>query len=527
MEVEGNNSPHPGSTSRRGQLATVQKGDPPYWGRPSRILPAAFMAWLLAFSSVWAGVTGIKDYQPPIRHRHEGDVFASYAFTRDQVGYFLYDPKTKAVRAKRNPGKSFIPASVTKILTTLAALEILGHQYRFQTQVKYRGGLTRGELHGDLYLKGTGDPQLSSSDLMRMVQVLASRGVTAIRGKFFYDESELFQAPELDEGFESDGTWNSGISALSTEFNRLAIHWRPSTSGMIEAFLTPSLPSVRIGLADEPPPGTATFAYEPSEDETVWRFSPNAATSGTQYLPVRDAGRYTASLFAKLARMSGIDIPEPERGTTPQDARLLALHESPTLLELCKGLLEYSNNLTAELIMLTAAKKVKGKTQSLEAAAETMKAWLQRQIPALQKADFQYWNGSGLTARNRLSPVQTVAALSYADRRWRGETRYISLLPISGWTGTLRRRMIEPDTAFRIWAKTGSISYANAIAGYLNTESGQTLLFAIFVNDMQRRTDFDARRDRHTPTDIRAAQRWNRSARAIEEDLLRLWIVKY
>lgn len=225
--------------------------------------------------------------------------------------------------------------------------------------------------------------------------------------------------------------------------------------------------------------------------------------------------------------MSAIDMPEPERGTTPKGAQLLALHESPTLLELCKGLLEYSNNLTAELIMLTAAKKIKGRTQSLQAAAETTKAWLQQHIPALQKKDFQYWNGSGLTSRNRLSPAQTVAALGYADRRWRGETRYISLLPISGWTGTLRRRMVEPDTAFRIWAKTGSINYANAIAGYLNAQSGRTLLFAIFVNDIQRREDFDAKRDHHKPTDIRAAQRWNRTAKAIEEDLLRLWIAKY
>lgn len=499
----------------------------PFSSRTPRIFLTACVAALLAFSSVWAGVTGVREYQPPIRHRHEGDVLASYEFTKDQVGYLLYDPKAKAVRAKRNPSKSFIPASVTKILTTLAALEILGHEYRFQTQVKYQGDVTQGEIHGALYLKGTGDPQLSSSDLMQMVQVLESRGVTAIRGKFFYDESELFQAPELDESFESDGTWNSGISALSTEFNRLAIHWRPSTSGMVEAFVTPSLPSVRLGLADKPPPGTSIFAYEPSEDEIIWRFSPKAAASGTRYLPVRDAGRYTASLFAKLARMSAIDMPEPERGTTPKGAQLLALHESPTLLELCKGLLEYSNNLTAELIMLTAAKKIKGRTQSLQAAAETTKAWLQQHIPALQKKDFQYWNGSGLTSRNRLSPAQTVAALGYADRRWRGKTRYISLLPISGWTGTLRRRMVEPDTAFRIWAKTGSINYANAIAGYLNAQSGRTLLFAIFVNDIQRREDFDAKRDHHKPTDIRAAQRWNRTAKAIEEDLLRLWIAKY
>lgn len=493
-----------------------------------RILFAVLIASLLAFAAAWGRVTGVEEYRPSIPHKHEGDILAKYAFDRHQLGYLLYDPKAKAVRAKRNPGKSFIPASVTKILTTLAALDVLGHNYRFQTELKYEGDITTGKIRGDLYLKGTGDPVLSSSDLMQLVQVLESRGVTAIEGRFFYDESELFQAPELDQGFETDGTWNAGISALSTEFNRLAIHWRPSTTrGMVEAFLTPSLPSVRLGLADEPPPGDSTFAYEPSEDQTVWRLSPRAATSGTRYLPVRDAGRFTAGLFVKLARMSGIELPEPERGKTPEDARLLAVHESPTLLELCEGLLEYSNNLTAELLMLATAKKLSGKGQSLEASAQTTKSWLQQHIPALHDTDFQYWNGSGLTPRNRLSPVQTIAALSYADRRWRGKTRYISLLPIAGWTGTLRRRMVEPDTAFRIWAKTGSISYASAIAGYLNTESGQTLLFAIFVNDIARREEFDAQRERHQPADIRAAQRWNRTARAMEEDLLRLWIAKY
>ncbi len=495
---------------------------------PLRIVLTVFVTCLLAFPSVRARVTEVKEYQPSLRYQHERDILGKYEFTLGQVGYLLYDPKAQAVRAKRNADQSFIPASVTKILTTLAALEILGHDYRFRTQLKYRGDIKRGEIRGDLYLKGTGDPALSSSDLMQMVQMLKSHGVRAIRGRFFYDETDLFQAPELNQGFEADGTWNSAISALSAEFNRLTIHWRPSaTQGIVEAFLTPSLPLVRLGLAEDPPPGGSTFAYEPREDATLWRFSPRAATSGTHSLPVRNAGRYTAALFAKLANMSGIEIPEPEPGKMPKDTELVAFHESRPLLDLCKDLLEYSNNLTAELIMLTAAKELSGNSQSLEAAAQTTKGWLQQHISALQDPSFQYWNGSGLTSRNRLSPAQTVAVLNHADRRWQGKNRYISLLPISGWTGSLRRRMVEPDTAFRIWAKTGGISYASTIAGYLHGEAGQTLLFAVFVNDIARQSDFETRRPTHKPTDIQAAQRWNRSARALQDDLLRLWIAKH
>jgi D-alanyl-D-alanine carboxypeptidase/D-alanyl-D-alanine-endopeptidase (penicillin-binding protein 4) len=486
------------------------------------------LLWLVGDCSlIHAEITDVKAYQAPTDELAEQSIWSEYEFHKSQVGYLVYDPEGTEILVQNNANKTFIPASVSKILTTIAALKVLGPDYRFKTELRYTGHISGQTLMGDLYLKGSGDPFLTSSDLMQMVRALAARNIDRIRGNFFYDEHALFKTMQINRRFEQDGTWNTGISALSSEFNRQTIHWKPSPGrGNMEAFFTPSLPFVHLEISRRKPSGVALFVNRDKGKETIWQISPKVSATGSKKLPVRQGGRFTAELFSKFARMNGIEMPEPKPSKTPEEARQIRTHTSLPLVRLCKSLLEYSSNLMAELILLQTAKELAHEKLSLKESAQTVQNWLERNIPGLHASGFEYWNGSGLNSKSRVSPVHMVNALNYADAIWGHKLDYGSLLPISGWTGSLRRRMIEPDIALRVWAKTGTISYASGVAGYLYPHSGRRLLFSIFITDYRQRKQFESGRDSHSRQDIAAARRWTERARSLEEALLKRWVAR-
>src|SRR5262249_820567 len=142
------------------------------------------------------------------------------------------------VLEKYNEEKTFIPASATKILSSIAALHILGSDYSFPTYLGYTGKIEGSLLKGDLHLKGTGDPLLKVSHLMHMSKILASKGVRRITGKFHYDESSLVPTTTIEDAREPWASYNTGVSALSTEFNTFRVEWGPKKIGSIHQLVS-------------------------------------------------------------------------------------------------------------------------------------------------------------------------------------------------------------------------------------------------------------------------------------------------
>jgi D-alanyl-D-alanine carboxypeptidase/D-alanyl-D-alanine-endopeptidase (penicillin-binding protein 4) len=499
---------------------------------------------LVPYSGSSSSPTSPSSNGPP----DEQTLIATAGVVPDQFGYVLFDPESQKMITSYNADIPFNPSSVSKLIPSIAARQILGPDYKFKTSLRYRGRIHDHVLKGDLYLTGNGDPFLTASALMTLAQSLKDRGVARVEGHFYYDETWLVHQESIDLTRDAYATFNPGVSALSSEFNQFTLRWRPvpnvpgqKNNRSVRAFTTPNFPSVDLGLADAGNGGVAGMgnpAEDTSDDTLVfyqkvgprdrWTLSPYAPPTGKQSVPIKQSGLFTSQLLAKFALLNEVLLPEPLPGKVPAHASYLATWESPPLEVLIDKCLEFSNNLMAELINLAAARKLFGKATSLPDSAGAVTDWVRRQLPKTDWKGFHFENGSGLGIANRITPKQLAALLDYAQTHTPPLGRpFISLLPINGWKGTLTERLPFPDTAFHVWAKTGGQSYSSALAGYLFTQSGKKFIFAFLSTDFKSREGINQVTG-PVPNSLAAgASHWSGQVRALQEQLLTSWIARH
>jgi D-alanyl-D-alanine carboxypeptidase/D-alanyl-D-alanine-endopeptidase (penicillin-binding protein 4) len=442
-----------------------------------------------------------------------------------RVGYVLYDLARGERLAARNENEPFVPASTIKVATSVAALNILGPDYRFETRLLATGAVAGSVLNGNLYLQGGGDPLLQPQDLMALAQRLRDAGVSSLSGQFFYDVSLLAGTDQISARWPDNARYNPGVDALSLDFNRTLLTWRQKgEAGTVEAFETPAF--------DDPGPGLAeagagrNIVYAGPQRAGRWLLSPAAPPKGNEYLPVKTPGLRTARVFRRFSNLLGVDLPEPQAAAAPANARVLGSVGSPPLREVVRQSLEHSNNMVAELIGQVAARRLTGKPAPLADSAAALTGWLKKAIPGVAWDGFVMPNHSGLADDARVSPEQMSAILRFAlQQRYAGDF-YQSMLPVSGYRNAMGGRLRDPTTALRVWAKTGTLRYSKGLAGVLFTQQGREVVFALYV------TDFDRLRAHGVPADapppeVAAARDWTRRAFAFQEDLVREWIIQY
>lgn len=448
------------------------------------------------------------------------------AFTQkdsnNQVGFYLYDLDTGETLESRNCSLPFIPASTSKILACLFALKVLGPDFKYETILGYSGKIKGGLLEGDLYLKGTGDPMFSASHLMNMVEALAGQGIRQILGRFYYDESEFQKIHCIQKGREPWAPYNCGISALSLDFNQKRVKWKETTRfHFIPEFGVSKLQRLAHLLPKE-----TSVIFSGDDNQEVWHLSAGEPSSGERRLPIKDPGRNVAELFSKLCNLYKITVPSPQQRVMPSEAKLLYTHRSIPLIELADKALEFSNNMMTELLQIKAAAHLVKRSVSLEESAEIMCNWIKKEIPKTDWTGLEFYNGSGLNSQNRITPGQLVEVLRYADQsRFEGRS-FLSLLPISGWKGTLTQRMTEPDTAFRIWAKPGAMNFVYTMGGYLFDSKGHRKVFSIMVNNLAKRAKVDSVTDPLTDEISAEAQSWCSSAIELIDQMVCRWALE-
>jgi D-alanyl-D-alanine carboxypeptidase/D-alanyl-D-alanine-endopeptidase (penicillin-binding protein 4) len=408
---------------------------------------------------------------------------------------------------------------------TVAALNVLGPDYRFKTFLCHTGSINGGVLKGDLYLKGTGDPLLTVSDLMGMIDRMKNKGIASVSGHFYFDESDLASAGGIDDGMEPDVSFNSGVSALSLEHNTIYAEWkRNKKSNTMDIFLIPSLPINSAALSRDKLRENIKFAYRSLGGTETWLLSPDEDRDGSERLPVKQPARYTAHMFAKLCGIRGISLPDPEPGPMPNGVTTINVHQGQPLSGIADITLTYSINLMAELIMLRTAKELSGRSMDLKDAARDISLYVMKKLGKVNWKDFNMVNGSGLTTKNRMTPEQMIAVLIYADAQNYNGAKYRSFLPSSGWEWSLMNRFNDPETAFHVWAKTGTINYALSLAGYLYTKSHRNMAFAIFIHDITERRMYDADPDRRNKESTRRVYFWLNNSKSVMDSIVTGWI---
>lgn len=410
-----------------------------------------------------------------------------------RTGYLVIDASTGNQLFSATEQETFMTASTMKLVTALAALDHFGPEHRFETSLATAGTINDGVLDGELVLRGQGDVELDIDDLMAFALALRNRGIRNITGRFLVADSQFLRVDMINPNQPVDAPYNAGIGPLSLAFGRVQMR----------------------------PTGDGTYFANPPLDERgpAWRIVTGLKPNSARAIPVRDVGLYTARTLKRIAGEMGIELPPPTRGSPKAQPRKLSVVMSKTMEDLVEGMLVYSNNQMAETLGLATSAAMRIEPASLAESATGLWRDLATRLPEIDWEGFRITNHSGLDPQARATPAQLVTLLNY------GLINHAlpQMMPANGWSGSLRRRLDEPGTLQRIWAKTGSLDFASAMAGYLMPKTGGLWIFAILSDDPQRRAAYDGMGIPSAA--IRAeAQSWEDDVKATHDSLLRYWM---
>jgi PBP4 family serine-type D-alanyl-D-alanine carboxypeptidase len=396
----------------------------------------------------------------------------------------------------REANKLFTPASLQKVATAGAALGLLGAQKRFTTRVMSQATVESGVLKGDLYLKGDGDPMLEAADLEKLAASLRAQGVREIGGDLVGDATVFAPEGRGPAGWAWDDLAEGyGATAGGLTLHRNAVTVTTTPAGRagdpVRLEITPitSYLQVRnsartLAAGEQGTLGLGLERFAPGswqEALNVRGGLPTGAAADVEQLAVADPARFALTAFREALGRQGVALRgQPRLAGTPQGARTIAQHLSPPLADVVHEMLKESDNLLAETVLLHLGIKGKGGAGTWEKGLATLRGFLER---AGWPADaYRLADGSGLSRYNAMSPVMLTRLLGYLPSQRLAYPSFLIGLPVAGVDGTLARRLAGPATRGRLRAKTGTMSGVSGLAGYLETQDGETLVVAVMTN---------------------------------------------
>ncbi len=439
-------------------------------------------------------------------------------FSGDVTGFELIDLDNGKIKESKNSDKFMIPASTTKLLTAGYLLETLGSDFRFKTEILIEGKISKGTLLGNLYLKGYGDPMLSAGDLFDMALKLKKYGITKVNGSFIFDETYIKHVQNIAPLGDLDTTDNPGVSALSSEFNRFKLYSQGE-----ELKASPSLPQLGGGWVKEDFPEDQNNVRQSGEVD-LWKLSKKRDYRFPLHLPVKNPAPYTAQFFRMLAANEGISLPMPIPGVVSEKTKVIITHKGSRLIKLVDLNLEYSNNLLSEIMLLAAVKHRTGIEVTLEQAGSELKRWLVKFTGDKEWANTTLVSASGLNHHNMFSPQLLTRYLYKMRNKEYGGTFFRSILSISGLKGWLYKRMDGPESAYKVWAKTGTLDYSGGLAGYLYTKKGKRYAFTILTSNYKLREKLETSTSKERKELEDEAGAWKKNIRNEHDNQIEEWI---
>lgn len=435
-----------------------------------------------------------------------------------KIGFAVSDARSGAVLEAYNPVLKLPPASTTKAITAMYGLQSLGGGYRFVTRVLATGPVQSGVVQGDLVLQGEGDPTLNTDNLADLAARLRAAGIRGVSGRFIYDDRALPHLKSIDPSQPEHVGYNPAVSGLNLNFNRVHFEWKPASTGWavtMDARAERYRPQVRMARMQVVNRQLPIYTYSDSKGADQWTVASGAlGKGGSRWLPVRRPGEYAAEVFQTLARGQGVSLPRPQRAKTRQSGAELARHQSAPLAEVLRGMLKYSNNMTAEVVGMSASRRRGGTGGSLSASARQMEEWLQSTLGPRQA---KFVDHSGLGGGSRISANEMNRAMLAAapDGVLKGLMKDIPMRDAKG--------KIIKGHPVRVQAKTGTLNFVSSLTGYVTTPKGRDLTFAIFTADMAKRNKL-SRSERERPEGGRS---WSRRSRTLQSQLIERWATMF
>jgi len=384
------------------------------------------------------------------------------------------------------------PASVMKLVTTLAGLEVLGPAYRWRTNAYLDGALKDGVLQGNLLVKGMGDPKLTYESFWLLLRALRDRGLREVRGDLVLDRS-YFATGEHDPGrFDAEPlrAYNVGPDALLLSFKSVSFQFIPDTdSGTVMVVAQPrpdQLEVVSVLKASAGPCGE-------------WRDKVKADFQSSAKLRALFTGEYPASCGERSWHIALLTHPEyvggvfrqlwPEMGgaltggvreaAVLPGAKVFYSHESASLSEVVRDINKFSNNVMARQLYLTIGAEAARPPGRYDKSFAVVKSWLAKR--GLEMPELVIENGSGLSRRDRIS-AQSLGAMLVAAYHGTVMPEFIASLPLVAVDGTMRKRLKGEQVAGSAHIKTGSLADVRAIGGYVLDRKGQRHVVVMMIN---------------------------------------------
>lgn len=383
------------------------------------------------------------------------------------------------------------PASLMKLMTTYAALDMLGPAWAWRTPVWLQGRVARGILDGNLVIKGTGDPKLVPERVWLLLRRVRQLGVRRIRGDIVLDRS-AFAVPDRDPA-EFDGEplrpYNVGPDALLLNYKAIGLTFTPDrANGVALVSVEPPLAGLRVDASVPLASGVAARTCsdwraglgarfdDPTQVRFAGSFSPACGEKSWSVAYVDPRSYNERMLLGMWLEMGGTLGGVVRDGPAPLDAAPSFVSTSPSLAEVVRDINKFSNNVMAQQLFLTLAAERRGVGTPDDARA-VLRQWAAERL-GVDLNGLVIDNGSGLSRDGRLSARQLARVLQSA---WSSPVmpELLASLPVSGIDGTARRAQGVPGRAH---LKTGSLRDVRGVAGYVLGASGNRYVVVAILN---------------------------------------------
>ena len=409
----------------------------------------------------------------------------------EQYGMVVRPLGNGPLRANHNGARPLNPASTMKLVTTYAAMSLLGPDYRWVTSVYATGPVIGDMLVGDLVIKGGGDPKLVIEDMNEVVAKLRLAGLREIRGDLVIDDSLYAAGPEQLEAFDGDSSQPYNVRPYAALMNFKATRFVIDPRSR-EVTLDPPLADVRIDnqvkvLGGKCRPNSTGFSIDAAGGDQT---RPLIRSGGTQVRACGDQHFFAAALshrqfihgFFKAAWRNAGGIITGKTRVQPGAARgepYFLWHSPRTLADVVRDVNKYSNNVMARMLLLQIAAHNQQTPATADDPRRRGKQWYANQGLAMPSLVLE--NGSGLSRIERVSADDLTAMLVHADGSIHAPL-FEDSLPQVGIDGTMRTRLRRHPVAGNAFIKTGTLRDVRAIAGYVTAASGERYAVALLIN---------------------------------------------